>query len=57
MTSTPKNYRELEKSIHTDLKDRMSYGDYLHLNEVLNAQHPLSDQHCSSSFTRRASSG
>lgn len=45
MTSTPENYRELEKGIHTDLKDRMSYGDYLHLPEVLNAQHPLSDQH------------
>ncbi len=45
MTSTPKNYRELEKTIHTDLKDRMSYGDYLHLDKVLSAQHPLSDQH------------
>ncbi len=45
MTSTPKNYRELETSIHTDLKDRMSYGDYLHLDRVLDAQHPLSDQH------------
>ncbi len=45
MTSKPENYRELEKSIHTDLKDRMSYSDYLHLDEVLNAQHPLSDQH------------
>ncbi len=45
MTETPKNYRELEASIHTDLKDRMSYGKYLHLPEVLNAQHPLSDQH------------
>ena len=45
MTSKPRNYRELEKSIHTDLKDRMSYGDYLHLGQVLNAQHPLSDQH------------
>ncbi len=45
MTSKPKNYRELEKSIHTDLKDRMSYGDYLHLDRVLDAQHPLSDQH------------
>ena len=44
MTSK-KNYRELEKSIHTDLKDRMSYDKYLHLGEVLNAQHPLSDQH------------
>jgi tryptophan 2,3-dioxygenase len=45
MTSTPKNYRELEESIHTDLKDRMSYGQYLHLPEILGAQHRLSDQH------------
>ena len=45
MTSTPKNYRELEQSIHTDLKDRMSYGQYLRLDEILNAQHRQSDQH------------
>jgi len=45
VTSTPKNYRELEESIHTDLKDRMSYGEYLHLPEILNAQHLRSDQH------------
>lgn len=45
MTSKPRNYRELEASIHTDLKDRMSYGRYLHLSEILNAQHRLSDQH------------
>ena len=45
MNQTPKNYRELEESIHTDLKDRMTYGKYLHLPEVLNAQHFLSDQH------------
>ena len=45
MTSIPRNYRELEKSIHTDLKDRMSYGQYLHLPDVLNAQHPLTEQH------------
>lgn len=45
MTKTPKNYRELEESIHTDLKDRLSYGKYLHLSDVLNAQHRLSDQH------------
>jgi tryptophan 2,3-dioxygenase len=42
---TAKNYRELEKSIHTDLKDRMTYGDYLRLPEVLNAQTFRSDQH------------
>ena len=45
MITTPGNYRELEDSIHTDLKDRMSYGEYLHLSDVLNAQHLLSDQH------------
>jgi len=45
MTRTPKNYREIEKSIHTDLKDRMNYGKYLRLSDVLNAQHRLSDQH------------
>lgn len=45
MNQTPKNYRELEDSIHTDLGDRMSYGRYLHLPEVLRAQHPLTDQH------------
>lgn len=45
MTSSPKNYRELEQGIHTDLKDRMSYGGYLHLPEILNAQHLLSDEH------------
>jgi len=45
VNQTPKNYRELEESIHTDLKDRMTYGKYLHLSEVLNAQHCLSDQH------------
>jgi tryptophan 2,3-dioxygenase len=45
VSSTPKNYRELEESIHIDLSDRMSYGKYLHLPEILNAQHLLSDQH------------
>ena len=45
MTETSKNYRELEDSIHTDLEGRLSYGEYLHLPEVLNAQHLLSEQH------------
>lgn len=39
------NFREIEKSIHTDLKDRLSYGKYLHLGEVLDAQHPLTEEH------------
>ena len=30
---------------HTDFADTMSYGDYLHLNPILNAQHPRSDAH------------
>lgn len=45
MNETPKNYREIEESIHTDLKDQLTYGKYLHLPEILNAQHPLTDQH------------
>lgn len=39
------NFREMEKDIHTDFKDDMSYGDYLKLNQILTAQAPLSDQH------------
>ena len=39
------NFRELESSIHTDFKEEMSYGDYLNLEEILNAQHPLSKEH------------
>jgi tryptophan 2,3-dioxygenase len=45
VTSPPKNYRELEQGIYTDLQNRQSYGSYLHLTEVLNAQHLLSDEH------------
>ena len=45
MSSKPQNYRELEESIHIDLKDRMTYGEYLHLPEILDAQHQLTDQH------------
>lgn len=40
-----KNYRELEESIHTDFNNDMSYGDYLHLDQILSAQKPLSNQH------------
>lgn len=45
MSTKSKNYRELETSIHTDLKDLLSYGKYLHLPELLNAQHKQSEQH------------
>jgi tryptophan 2,3-dioxygenase len=40
----------LEKIVHDekaqlDFSQSMSYGDYLHLDEILNAQHPLSPAH------------
>ncbi|MGJ7520168.1 tryptophan 2,3-dioxygenase [Variovorax sp. LT1P1] len=41
---------EPEKIVHDekaqlDFSQSMSYGDYLHLDEILNAQHPLSPAH------------
>lgn len=36
------NQRDLEPGIHRDLGERLTYGGYLHLDEVLAAQHPLS---------------
>jgi tryptophan 2,3-dioxygenase len=37
------NERALEDGIVTDLTGRMTYGSYLGLDELLNAQHPVSD--------------
>ncbi|MFC7527463.1 tryptophan 2,3-dioxygenase [Actinoplanes sp. GCM10030250] len=34
--------RPLEDGIVSDFKVNLSYGDYLHLDEILNAQHPVS---------------
>ncbi|MGP4070965.1 tryptophan 2,3-dioxygenase [Piscibacillus sp. B03] len=34
-----------EKGIHTDFKEKMTYGDYLNLDSILNAQHRLSGHH------------
>ncbi|GEL77947.1 tryptophan 2,3-dioxygenase [Tenuibacillus multivorans] len=34
-----------EKGIHTDFKERMTYGDYLDLESILNSQHRLSNHH------------
>lgn len=34
-----------EHGEETDFRERMSYGDYLSLDPVLSAQHPLSDAH------------
>jgi len=33
------------EKVHWDLKDAMSYGDYLHLGDLLACQQPLSGQH------------
>ena len=35
--------RDLEDGIERDFSRQMSYGDYLHLDTLLGAQHPLSD--------------
>ena len=34
--------REFEESIHTDLKGKLTYGSYLHLDSLLDAQSPVS---------------
>ena len=34
-----------EEKAQLDFSKSMSYGDYLHLDEILNAQHPLSPAH------------
>ncbi|WP_044747421.1 tryptophan 2,3-dioxygenase [Bacillus alveayuensis] len=36
---------EKERSIHTDFKNRMTYGEYLQLDQILSSQHRLSDHH------------
>jgi tryptophan 2,3-dioxygenase len=37
------NTRPVEAEIHRDFRTDLSYGDYLHLDELLAAQEPLSD--------------
>ncbi|MBS0213648.1 MAG: tryptophan 2,3-dioxygenase [Proteobacteria bacterium] len=44
MTTTD-NQRALEAGITTDFRGQLSYGAYLHLDTLLSAQRPLSDQH------------
>ena len=45
--STEKRPEEIvhEEKAQLDFSASMSYGDYLHLDEILNAQHPLSPAH------------
>jgi tryptophan 2,3-dioxygenase len=46
MNSSEENSKqELEKSIQTDFRKAMSYGDYLHLEKILDSQHRLSGHH------------
>ncbi len=35
--------REFEGTIHTDLRGRLTYAAYLHLDELLSTQKPLSN--------------
>lgn len=37
--------RPYETNIHTDFKERMDYGGYLHLDQIFSAQQPLSEHH------------
>jgi tryptophan 2,3-dioxygenase len=46
MNTPEKNTSQgLEKTIQTDFQKAMSYGDYLHLDKILDSQHRLSDHH------------
>ncbi|MBK5216204.1 MAG: hypothetical protein JJE02_01350, partial [Propionibacteriales bacterium] len=38
-------FRPIEEGVATDLRDQMTYASYLHLDTLLDAQHPLSDHH------------
>ena len=42
---TSKDYDPAAEGAETDFARRMSYGDYLQLDAILGAQHPLSDAH------------
>ncbi|SFO74150.1 tryptophan 2,3-dioxygenase [Geodermatophilus dictyosporus] len=37
--------RAMDEGMTTDFRGRMDYGDYLALDELLSAQHPISDHH------------
>jgi tryptophan 2,3-dioxygenase len=39
------SFRPLEEGVRTDLAGAMTYAGYLHLDTLLDAQHPLSDHH------------
>ena len=39
------SFRPIEEGVATDLRDQMTYASYLHLDTLLDAQHPVSDEH------------
>ncbi|MFT4010661.1 MAG: tryptophan 2,3-dioxygenase [Nocardioidaceae bacterium] len=39
------NIRAIEDSVTTDLRGQLTYASYLHLDQLLSAQHPVSDHH------------
>ena len=39
------SFRPLEEGVRTDLAGALTYSGYLHLDSLLDAQHPLSDHH------------
>ena len=45
MDNGPKDKHRLEEGMVTDFEKDMSYGDYLHLNQILSSQHRLSGHH------------
>jgi tryptophan 2,3-dioxygenase len=45
VSEKPGNFREVEDTIHTDLKGQMSYGQYLQLGDLLSTQKTLSSEH------------
>ena len=42
---TSSDYDPASEGAETDFAGRMSYGDYLALDAILGAQHPLSEAH------------
>lgn len=45
MDKGPRDEHRSEESMVTDFEKDMSYGDYLHLNQILSSQHRLSGHH------------
>lgn len=39
------NTRDIEAGVHRDFREEMSYGSYLALDTLLDAQHPMSEHH------------